>query len=68
VKPFRFLLSSFSKKRADCKLALAINVMACLITSTGYFFDSKGVIILFYIFSFALIYNLIIQFFLFKND
>jgi|TARA_A100001011_G_scaffold398732_1_gene504203 hypothetical protein len=61
-------LSSFLKKRAQCKLALAINILVCLITSTGYLFDSQGVIFLFYIFSFALIYNIIIQFFLFKND
>ena len=62
------IAKSHLKKKAQSKLALSISLFIALLTSTGYIFNSKGVIFLFYISCFALFYNLVIQFLLEKFD
>ena len=54
-------IKSHFKKKALSKLALSISFFLVLLTSTGYIFNSKAAIFLFYIFSFAFIYNLLIR-------
>ena len=44
------IVKSHLKKKALSKLALSISLFIVLLTSTGYIFNSKGVIFLFYIF------------------
>ena len=60
------VVKSHFKKKALSKLALSISFFLVLLTSTGYIFNSKAAIFLFYIFSFAFIYNLLINFLLEK--
>ena len=62
------VIKSHFKKKALSKLALSISFFLVLLTSTGYIFNSKAAIFLFYIFSFAFIYNLLINFLLEKFD
>ena len=59
---------SHLKKKSLSKLALSISLFITLLTSTGYIFNSKGVIFLFYISCFVFLYNLIIHFLLEKFD
>ncbi len=61
-------IKSHLKKKALSKLALSISFFLVLLTSTGYIFNSKAAIFLFYIFIFAFIYNLLINFLLEKFD
>lgn len=58
------VIKSHLKKKALSKLALSISFFLVLLTSTGYIFNSKEVIFLFYIFSFVFIYNFLINFLL----
>ena len=62
------IVKSHLKKKAQSKLALSISLFIVLLTSTGYIFNSKGIIFLFYISCFAFFYNLVIQFLLKKLD
>ena len=62
------IVKSHLKKKALSKLALSINFFIVLLTLTGYLFNSKGVIFLFYIFCFAFLYNLVIHLLLHKFD
>ena len=62
------IIKSHLKKKSQSKLALSISLFIALLTSTGYIFNSKGIIFLFYISCFALFYNLVIQFLLEKFD
>ncbi len=62
------LITSHLKKKAQSKLTLSISAFAVIITSTGYLFNSKETIFLFYIFNFIFFYNLIICYFLQKFD
>ncbi len=62
------IVKSHLKKKSQAKLALSISLFFVLLTATGYLFNSKGVIFLFYIFCFVFLYNLIIQFLLEKFD
>ena len=62
------VIQSHLKKKAQSKLALAMSAFAVIITSTGYIFNSKEVIFLFYIFNFVFFYNLIVHYLLKKND
>jgi len=62
------LITSHLKKKTQSKLTLSISAFAVIITSTGYLFDSKETILLFYIFNFIFFYNLIIYYFLQKFD
>ena len=62
------VVKSHLKKKAQSKLALSISLFIVLLTSTGYIFNSKGIIFLFYIFCFVFFYNLIINFLLEKFD
>ena len=62
------IVKSHLKKKAQSKLALSISLFIVLLTSTGYIFNSKGIIFLFYISCFAFFYNLVIQFLLEKLD
>ena len=62
------LITSHLKKKAQSKLTLSISAFAVVITSTGYLFNSKETIFLFYIFNFIFFYNLIIYYFLQKFD
>ena len=62
------IIQSHLKKKAQSKLALAMSAFAVILTSTGYIFNSKEVIFLFYIFNFVFFYNLIIHYLLKKND
>ena len=61
-------IKSHLKKKSQSKLALSISLFFVLLTATGYLFNSKEVIFLFYIFCFVFIYNLVIQFLLEKFD
>ena len=56
------------KKKSQSKLALSISIFIVLLTSTGYIFNSKEVIFLFYISCFVFLYNLVINFLLEKFD
>ena len=62
------IVKSHLKKKALSKLALSISLFIVLLTSTGYIFNSKGLIFLFYIFCFVFLYNLVINFLLEKFD
>ena len=62
------IITSHLKKKTQSKLALAISAFAVIVTSTGYLFNSKEVIFLFYIFNFIFFYNLIIYYLLKKHD
>ena len=62
------IVKSHLKKKLQSKLALSISLFIVLLTSTGYIFNSKGIIFLFYIFCFIFLYNLIIKFLLEKFD
>ena len=61
-------IKSHLKKKAQSKLALSISIFIVLLTSTGYIFNSKGVIFLFYISCFVFLYNFVIHFLLEKFD
>jgi len=62
------VIKSHLKKKAQSKLALAINAFIVVLASTGYIFNSKEMIFLFYLFMFAFVYNLLIHFMLHKFD
>ena len=62
------IVKSHLKKKSLSKLALSISLFIVLLTSTGYIFNSKGVIFLFYISCFVFLYNLLIHFLLEKFD
>ncbi|MDC3174496.1 hypothetical protein OA868_01820 [Candidatus Pelagibacter sp.] len=62
------IVKSHLKKKSLSKLALSISLFIVLLTSTGYIFNSKEVIFLFYISCFAFLYNLVIHFLLEKFD
>ena len=62
------IVKSHLKKKSQSKLALSISLFLVLLTSTGYIFNSKGIIYLFYIFCFIFLYNLVINFLLEKFD
>ncbi len=62
------IVKSHLKKKALSKLALSISLFILLLTSTGYIFNSKGLIFLFYIFCFVFLYNLVINYLLEKFD
>ena len=62
------ILKSHLKKKSLSKLALSISLFIVLLTLTGYIFNSKGVIFLFYISCFVFLYNLVINFLLEKFD
>ena len=64
----RNIVKSHLKKKAQSKIALSISLFIALLTSTGYIFNSKGIIYLFYIFCFVFLYNLVINFLLEKFD
>ncbi len=61
-------VKSHLKKKAQSKLALSISIFIVLLTSTGYIFNSKGVIFLFYISCFVFLYNFVIHYLLEKFD
>ena len=62
------IVKSHLKKKSQSELALSISLFIVLLTSTGYIFNSKGVIFLFYISCFVFLYNLVINFLLEKFD
>ena len=62
------IVKTHLKKKALSKLALSISLFIALLTSTGYIFNSKEVIFLFYISCFVLLYNLVIHLLLEKFD
>ena len=62
------IVKSHLKKKSLSKLALSISLFIVVLTSTGYIFNSKGVIFLFYISCFVFLYNLVIHFLLEKFD
>ena len=62
------ILKSHLKKKSQSKLALSISLFIVLLTATGYLFNSKEVIFLFYISCFVFFYNLVIHFLLEKFD
>ena len=62
------IVKSHLKKKAQSKLALSISLFIVLLTSTGYIFNSKGIILLFYISCFVFFYNLVIHFVLEKFE
>ena len=62
------IVKSHLKKKSQPKLALSISLFIVLVTSTGYIFNSKGLIFLFYISCFVFLYNLVIHFLLEKFD
>ena len=62
------IVKSHLKKKSQSKLALSISLFIVLLTSTGYIFNSKGVISLLYISCFVFLYNLLIHFLLEKFD
>ena len=62
------IIKSHLKKKSQSKVALSISLFFALITSTGYIFNSKEVIFLFYISCFVFLYNLLINFLLEKFD
>ena len=55
------IVKSHLKKKAQSKLALSISLFIVLLTSTGYIFNSKEIIFLFYISCFVFVYNLVIH-------
>jgi len=62
------IVKSHLKKKSQAKLALSISLFIALLTSTGYIFNSKEIIFLFYISCFVFLYNLVINFLLEKFD
>ena len=62
------IVKSHLKKKSQSKLALSISLFIVVLTSTGYIFNSKGVIFLLYISCFVFLYNLLIHFLLEKFD
>ena len=62
------IVKSHLKKKSQSKLALSISLFIVLLTSTGYIFNSKGVIFLFYISCFVFLYNFVIHYLLDKFD
>ena len=64
----KYIVKSHLKKKSQSKLALSISLFIVLLTSTGYIFNSRGVIFLFYISCFVFLYNLVIHFLLEKFD
>ena len=62
------IVKSHLKKKAQSKLTLSISLFIVLLTSTGYIFNSKAIIFLFYISCFVFLYNLVIHFLLEKFD
>ena len=62
------IVKSHLKKKLQSKLALSISLFIVLLTSTGYIFNSKEIIFLFYISCFVFLYNLVINFLLEKFD
>ncbi len=62
------IVKSHLKKKSLSKLALSISLFIVLLTSTGYLFNSKGIIFLFYISCFIFLYNFVIHFILEKFD
>ena len=62
------IVKSHLKKKAQSKLALSISLFIVLLTSTGYIFNSKAIIFLFYISCFVFFYNLVIHFILEKFE
>ena len=62
------IVKSHLKKKAQSKLALSISLFIVLLTSTGYIFNSKAIIFLFYISCFIFFYNLVIHFILEKFE
>ncbi len=62
------IVKSHLKKKAQSKLALSISLFIVLLTSTGYIFNSKAIIFLFYISCFIFFYNLVIHFLLEKFE
>ena len=62
------VVRSHLQKKAQSKLALSISLFIVLLTSTGYIFNSKGIIFLFYISCFVFFYNVVIHFLLEKFD
>ena len=62
------IVKSHLKKKSQSKLALSISIFIVLLTSTGYIFNSKGVIFLFYISCFVFLYNFVIHYLLEKFD
>ena len=62
------IIKSHLKKKSQSKVALSISLFIVLLTSTGYIFNSKGIIFLFYIFCFVFLYNLVIHFILEKFE
>ena len=62
------IVKSHLKKKSQSKLALSISLFIVLLTSTGYIFNSKAIIFLFYISCFVFFYNLVIHFILEKFE
>ena len=62
------IFKSHLKKKSQSKVALSISLFLALLTSTGYIFNSQGIIFLFYISCFVFIYNFVINFLLEKFD
>ena len=62
------VVKSHLKKKSQAKLALSISLFIVLLTATGYLFNSKEIICLFYISCFVFIYNFVINFLLEKFD
>ncbi len=62
------IVKSHLKKKSLSKLALSISLFIVLLTSTGYLFNSKGIIFLFYISCFIFLYNFVIHFIFEKLD
>ena len=62
------IIKSHLKKKSQSKVALSISLFIVLLTATGYIFNSKEIIFLFYISCFVFFYNLVIHFLLEKFD
>ena len=58
------IIKSHLKKKSQSKLALSISLFIVLLTATGYIFNSKEIIFLFYISCFVFFYNVLIHFLL----
>ena len=62
------IIKSHLKKKSQSKLALSISLFIVLLTATGYIFNSKEIIFLFYISCFVFFYNVVIYFLLERFD
>ena len=62
------IVKSHLKKKSQSKLALSISLFIVILTSSGYIFNSKEVIFLFYISCFVFFYNVVIHFILEKFE